>query len=180
MTEKTCTTCKSIKPLDNFPIPPKDSISFSNSSKQHSNICKDCHAIRAREFRKKNKNYIGTGKISKYTIEERRIVSAIGLRINQCKVNFKKRNPEGEFTLDRDSMYELFKKQDGLCALSGKTLEIKKKTPHSLSIDKIDCTKGYTLDNVQWVTWAVNRAKGDLTQEQLLEMCRAITRTCND
>ena len=44
-----------------------------------------------------------------------------------------------------------------------------------LSIDNFSKSgKGYVPGNVQWVSWRVNRAKGEQTQEQFLEMCRAV------
>ena len=44
------------------------------------------------------------------------------------------------------------------------------------SINRIDNTKGYSLDNIEWVTWRVNRAgsRGNvkLTKEQVAEIKR--------
>lgn len=42
------------------------------------------------------------------------------------------------------------------------------------SPDRIEPSKGYVPGNVRWVLWMVNRAKGRMTDEQLLTMCRAI------
>ncbi|RLD70194.1 MAG: hypothetical protein DRI98_08575 [Bacteroidetes bacterium] len=48
------------------------------------------------------------------------------------------------------------------------------------SIDRIDSNKGYVSDNVQWTCWAVNRAKGDLTNDDFIKLCRAVVERCND
>lgn len=39
---------------------------------------------------------------------------------------------------------------------------------HSPSLDRIDNSGGYTLDNVQVISWRANRIKSDATKEELL------------
>ena len=46
--------------------------------------------------------------------------------------------------------------------------------PHTLSLDQIDASKGYIEGNVQWLTWFVNRAKGEMSQEIFLSMCETV------
>ena len=68
------------------------------------------------------------------------------------------------------------------CALSG--IEIKFITSNSeycskeqtASLDRIDSTKGYTLDNVQWVHKAVNNMKMNLTDQNFINWCSIIHR----
>lgn len=43
-----------------------------------------------------------------------------------------------------------------------------------LSIDKIRPEGGYVEGNVQWVAWAVNRAKGDMETDVFVDMCRQV------
>ena len=42
------------------------------------------------------------------------------------------------------------------------------------SLDRIDNTKGYTQDNVQWVHKDINRIKSDLSQEYFLTLCKTV------
>ena len=77
-------------------------------------------------------------------------------------------------------MYHLYKEQQGKCALTGFSLTTEKSTANVLSIDQIFPGTGYTKGNVQWVTWAVNRAKGDYTLQDFLNMCSAVIGRCND
>lgn len=46
--------------------------------------------------------------------------------------------------------------------------------PNSPSIDRIDSTKGYTEDNVQWVIWVVNDAKSNMSMDDFLGLCKDI------
>lgn len=50
----------------------------------------------------------------------------------------------------------------------------RKKNPFAPSIDRIDATKGYTNENTRIVIWQYNMAKGELTDAELLFLCRAI------
>ena len=43
-------------------------------------------------------------------------------------------------------------------------------TDNSLSIDRIDSSKGYTPDNVVFVSWRVNRLKSDATLNEMRQM----------
>ena len=42
------------------------------------------------------------------------------------------------------------------------------------SLDRIDSSKGYTIDNVQITTWRYNQSKNLMSDAELLEFCRLI------
>lgn len=44
------------------------------------------------------------------------------------------------------------------------------------SLDRIDSTKGYTLDNIQWVHKHINVMKMDLDQEYFIKLCKLVTK----
>ena len=68
-----------------------------------------------------------------------------------------------EFNLSIEEAWNLFKKQSGKCALSGVDLKfcksIREVKDTTASLDRIDSSKGYTIDNVQWVHKTVNLMK---------------------
>ena len=119
------------------------------------------------------------GKFSKYSIEDKYLISAIRTRITEAKSN-NKRYPNRPFNIDADYMYNIWKLQNGKCYLTGVPLSLDKQQPNSLSIDKIYPELGYTKGNVRWASWAANRAKGDLTFEVFHSMCQRILEKCND
>ena len=51
--------------------------------------------------------------------------------------------------------------------------------PNSLSIDKIDPNKGYEVGNVQFVCFAANMMKGELSLSELKKFCQAIIKNNN-
>jgi len=45
---------------------------------------------------------------------------------------------------------------------------------NSKSIDRVDSTKGYTIDNIIIVSWRANRLKGDATSEELCTLAASL------
>lgn len=66
-------------------------------------------------------------------------------------------------------MWNLFLKQDRKCALSGEPIQFSSKVhkfDRTDSMDRIDSSKGYTRENVQWLHKHVNLMKWDFTVER--------------
>lgn len=51
------------------------------------------------------------------------------------------------------------------------------RAPTTPSVDKIDPSKGYTIDNCQIVCWWYNVAKHQFTNEVVLELCQRVVTT---
>lgn len=73
-----------------------------------------------------------------------------------------------------------FAKQGGKCALTGVELQWPKGAleanlgRHTASLDRIDSSRGYTADNIQWVHKFVNMLKGKRTDAELIHWARLI------
>lgn len=81
--------------------------------------------------------------------------------------------------LDIERMLELLKKQNGKCALSNIKMTFKKipninKIHTNLSIDKIDPSKGYEIENIQFVCAIVNIMKLNLSVNEFIDWCNKI------
>lgn len=72
--------------------------------------------------------------------------------------------------------WELFAKRGGVCGLSGVGLVLPQRNgePCTASIDRIDNSRPYDIDNIQWVHKDVNFSKGDLSQDEFVFLCRAV------
>lgn len=74
------------------------------------------------------------------------------------------------FSITLENIYDLFIKQDKKCAITGTLLghsnDGEGKSPKNMSIDRIDSSKGYTLDNIQWVCVWVQIAKQDWNEDE--------------
>lgn len=73
---------------------------------------------------------------------------------------------------DIATLYEL---QNGRCALTGWPISwSSQKWEHTASIDRLDNTRGYLLNNVQLVHKSVNMSRGTMEIEDFVEMCKAV------
>ena len=99
-----------------------------------------------------------------------------------CKHNLHKRSKKIQFTITQDDIKQLFIKQKGLCAISGKKMtyigyQNEGSNNWNISVDRINSQKGYTKDNIQLVSNIVNRMKTDLENNDLLLFCSNVHTT---
>lgn len=94
--------------------------------------------------------------------------------VGQAKSNAKRRGGM-ECELTAEQVLDLWEQQEGLCAVSGLPMQHHSAfTDMSASIDRIDPTIGYKIENAQLVCWRVNLIKGDLHEAQLLWWLRVL------
>lgn len=110
--------------------------------------CATCLEINSKKYRKK--------KWEKYLAQ---------------KANSRKR--PGSVILTEQDIKNLNIKQQNKCAISGVEFNIESKWDRP-SLDRIDNQKGYTLDNIQLVTWIVNHTRGDLTIDEYINLCVSV------
>lgn len=70
-----------------------------------------------------------------------------------------------ENNLNESILQDLWDKQNGKCTYTGTSLikpsYNKRKTPETASIDRIDSSRGYVANNIQFVAYSINMAKSD-------------------
>ncbi len=81
-----------------------------------------------------------------------------------------------EFTITESFIEELLIRQNHQCAYSGIAFT-ENGTPHSWSIDRIDSSKGYTIDNIALVSSTVNAMKNDMSYDDMVDICKKIIST---
>lgn len=83
-----------------------------------------------------------------------------------------------EFEITIEQAWEIYIKQEKKCAITGISIDFMTNNSRSAmqtaSLDRIDNSKGYFLDNVQWIHKQVNFLKGVISEEELLFWCREI------
>lgn len=98
---------------------------------------------------------------------------------HNSKARAKRQGWEHDLTID--FLVELWESQGGLCALTGRELEIRSTNERwkqdLVSLDRVDSSKGYTTDNVWLVSQPVNYSKGVQTVDEFVEMCRQVILT---
>jgi hypothetical protein len=92
--------------------------------------------------------------------------------------NAKKRSRD--FNLTLDDLRNVWVNQNGICPYSGIKLQLSKYTKvinnpiYSASLDRIDNTKGYIPDNIQFVSIAINYMKNTMSHDDTLLLCQLI------
>lgn len=123
-----------------------------------------------RNYKRENHRWVSTG-----------VGKVSGTLMTYLKRKAKERNLE--FNVTAEQLWKLYLQQDGLCALSGVpiTLETKidknnnlDRTYHTASLDRIDNTKPYTIDNVQWVHKVLNHMRRQYSIKEYVDWCRKV------
>ena len=107
--------------------------------------------------------------------------------INRLLKDARKRSKKKNFTfnLTKEQIIELYNKQNGLCALTSikmthNAINDRQENdshilnPYNISIDRIDSSLGYIINNVQLVCALVNNIKFTMKSGELLRFCYKI------
>ncbi|MCT7959011.1 hypothetical protein [Laspinema palackyanum] len=93
----------------------------------------------------------------------------------------KQRKIEASVTLQ--DLKQIWDQQGGICPYTGWNLVLfpcttdyqsRPLTTNRASVDRIDSSKGYSLDNIQFVAVMANLAKHSFSETELLEFCQAV------
>ena len=144
--------------------------------------CKSCCAAYQRELRQRKPGYRGTGRnkaLDALSAEDR----AIRDRLARARVDAAQRIRKHKLPdtlLSESDLLSKWAPQGGKCAISGLPLSTETNSPWIISLDQILPGAGYSCDNVQLVAWAANRAKGGLSSEDFLVLCKAVVSLAQD
>lgn len=90
---------------------------------------------------------------------------------------------KGVCDLTLDYLIELWNKQNGLCYYSNLPLQEpyygSGRIYNVASIDRIDSSLGYVKNNVVWCLWVCNAGKSNLSVNQYIEICKAVSSNSN-
>ena len=93
------------------------------------------------------------------------------LRYLAQKANSRKRPDSIKMT--EEILQNIYDNQEGKCALSGLKFSMNS-SDRKPSLDRIDSNKGYTLTNIQLVSYFVNKMKRELNQSDFIKICGCI------
>jgi hypothetical protein len=156
---KHCSRCKAQKLLSEFSLnnKAKDKLQYKcrvcdvEYQAQRRNANKDQFSEYSRQYQK------GRRKDFEYRLQ---------MLINASKQRAKNKGRDHNITVaDIKAIYPA----DGRCPIFGNILEFNEAgfRDSSPSIDRIDSSKGYTIDNIQVISWKANRIKGAASLQDL-------------
>lgn len=80
-----------------------------------------------------------------------------------------------EFTITIEEIWDIYVAQDKVCALSGVPILFN----DTASLDRVDNSRGYVVDNVQIVHKDVNYMKYTYSQDYFIKMCNLVAQKHN-
>jgi hypothetical protein len=92
------------------------------------------------------------------------------------------------FEISAEQLWELYNRQEGKCALSGIPITLTTvinqqhnldKSLMSASLDRIDNSKGYYIDNVQWIHKTLNAMRRQYSVEEYVYWCTLVANHAN-
>ena len=91
------------------------------------------------------------------------------MRFSNWKSKAKVRNISFELAIDD------LKNIPKVCYYSGRLLTSKQNRYDTISLDRLNSSKGYTKDNVVFCCEFINKMKNDLTYDQFIYACKIIS-----
>lgn len=80
-----------------------------------------------------------------------------------------------DFSITTNDLNNLLNKQNNCCNITNIPFELSgSKSPWTISLDRIDNEKGYTLDNVQLVCWMYNNCKNKWSDKEVVTFAKAL------
>ena len=175
---KICAKCKQKLPLDMFNI-------RSRKTLMRHSYCKICRPIASHEWRTKNLEIVREKEKlyktrNKYRIRQyhkeymKTYVFPLESKFLMWKSNASKRNILFDLT------FEQVKSMPLICHYTGRALTLKRNQRNTISLDRIDPSKGYTPTNVVFCCSFVNIMKHTSSYEDFLYTCKEIAEHHNN
>lgn len=168
---KTCTKCKTSKPLSDF----HPRVDARQHKKAHQAWCKACHMVDTNARRRLNK-----ARHREYEIGWMQTSKG---RVSRMLISIRNRAKKLGYECDLTPDWLRLRVETGVCAATGEVFNLSviggrgKKNPLAPSVDRIDCSRGYTMDNCRVVTTIFNMARNDFGDEALARMAKGLLRT---
>jgi hypothetical protein len=145
---------------------------FNKSTKSE---CSSCKTKRLRRKRELNPAYAKARTEQAKRSVERSVESF--LRTSLLKAQRTATKKIQPFEVPVDFILRLWERQDGICALTGIRMVHKFGDLRSVSIDRLDSNKPYSIGNIQLVCKAINIGKNTHQQHEMIEFLREIRET---
>lgn len=159
-----CKKCGKLKPNNEY----SRSTTHVKRGRQYVTQCKKCRVL----YMQKD----STQDIIKRTRYQQTRKHRINIIFNASKGNAKKRGLEHTITIDY--LEKLFRQQKGLCFYTNKPMLKDTRdvinSNDSVSIDRIDSSKGYVEGNIVLCRWIINRMKNEVSHSIFLELISEI------
>lgn len=171
---KICAKCKYELPLGMFNKRPNKALDC---------YCKSCRPVIAHNWRMNNLDEVkrreklykcnNKSKIQQHQREyNKRWIARLKSRFSRWKRSAHQRNIPFDLTLEQLESMPL------VCYYTGTTLVLESNERNTVSLDRLDSSKGYTITNVVYCCAFVNLMKHESSYEQFVDACAIISDHC--
>lgn len=160
---QSCSRCKQTKSLEDFQLNRK-------TKRGRDGICLECRRAYAADYN----NRPEVKARLKARIETTRTAGP-KFTLQTSLLRALKRRPTDN-PVKISELMDMWKAQEGKCAVTNLDMTWYKgeAMPTSVSIDRIDSSKGYTLSNVRLICYAINTFKGRWSDDHMFTMALAL------
>lgn len=169
---KICSACKVYKDAEHFGI---------RKTKYKDCLQAKCKSCRAAWYRAHRKEYREKWLASREDIAKRRQLDCwYKTRHGQARARALKTGME--FTITPEDVLRVFSLQQGKCYWTGVSMvpSLIPRDPQQPSIDRLDPTRGYTVDNIVITCWFVNAGRNAAGRKRFEEFIRDLKSTFRD
>jgi hypothetical protein len=163
---KTCGQCGASKSVSEF---------HKDKTKKFGvgNTCKVCAKSISKDYYYKNSEHIKR----RVTCYSESYVPRYNREIDSRLKNLctKAKGRTKEFSLVDQDVLDLWEKQNGQCAYTKLPLLATANQFNTVSLDRVDSSKGYVVGNVQLVCAAINKMKQEYTEELFVLLSHLVT-----
>lgn len=165
METKICGQCGQCKNLSEF---------HKDKTKKFgvSSTCKDCAKAHSRQYYLKNTEHIKENARRYGKTYVPKFSRSIDSKLKNLCTNAKNRNKE--FLISTEHLFDLWKNQEGRCAYTKLPLLSASNQFNTVSLDRIDSSKGYVVGNIQLVCTAVNKMKQEYSEDLFIQLCHLV------
>jgi hypothetical protein len=132
-------------------------------------ICKKCISVRNKEGYK----LLGEESKKHYINVQKNWVKDNLIRYRFLSARYRAKKKAQEFSITEEDIKELLTSQDNKCYYLGIPFE-NNNDRYSLSIDRIDSSKGYCKDNIRLVASIVNYMKAEYSEEEFWKVIKLL------
>lgn len=157
---KVCRSCQTEKVSAEFRKEPRNTDGLSS-------YCKSCNSKWSNAYNKRQVRSNWASRILHY------------IRVAYSGAKRRKKVLSWEpYDIDRAFLFELLARQQGRCFWTGVEFSLEEMgKPWSVSLDRLDCDRGYTKDNVVLVCMSANLARNDSSPDDMRAFIEMIRRS---
>lgn len=164
---KTCTCCKVDKSVSLF-------YKHKLTKDGYEGKCKACHDAYTKIYYEKNKDKIVQYRVDYNRSNTRKQYRDLDSRFNLLVKSASYRK-KFEVSITPEYLKEVWWKQQGQCVYTKLPLLATANQFNTVSLDRIDSSKGYVEGNVQLICSAVNKMKQDYTEDLFVLLSYLVT-----